>query len=375
MAGSGVSFNNLEAAQAAIQIADIQFACLMCGVAHRTDRQAWKACHTRLGQMLEKDGPVYPFPRLREQLDDISVFPWRLIVCPDLFNEWQACISILETYAKACRFSFPEKAEGSLQQPAPWLPWLTLTYPAFCRELQAKRDEAIQQAADDAEHSKDNVEFVLTRLQALREAVDGNAPYDAARLVFDRVTTHETATVVDCGSNKQRTRHFRSSGVRVSSTIADGQACRAIIPEGIIVARVARDLPFIPPSYGRQYSRMATGCSMVAYPMSYRYSTLEHIAVVRKGLYLAIKEASYAYLYPKSYPIRRQLYHAVLVRDFVAPEYMGALKSCTSAKSYMSAKKRAVALEELQSHTLLDGWPPFSTTEESRKGEADELIL
>ena len=55
MAGSGVSFNNLEAAQAAIQIADIKFACLMCGVAHRTDRQAWKACHTRLGQMLEKD--------------------------------------------------------------------------------------------------------------------------------------------------------------------------------------------------------------------------------------------------------------------------------------------------------------------------------
>ena len=52
MAGSGVSFNNLEAAQAAIQIADIQFACLMCGVAHRTDRQAWKACHTRLVQML-----------------------------------------------------------------------------------------------------------------------------------------------------------------------------------------------------------------------------------------------------------------------------------------------------------------------------------
>lgn len=362
MAGPGVSFNTLETAQAAMQIADIQFACVMCGIAHRTDRQAWKACHARLCQMLDSDPPVYAFPDLRRRFDDITCFPWQLISHPDLFTEWQSTVRSLQTYAEASRPVMPQcrsQNNGNLF----CLPWLALTYPAFYRELEARRLEAARLAADDAQHGQANVTYLTTRLQELCALAGPSASRKVVNLTFDRVAGYETAAVVECGSDKQRTRRFKSNAVKVTGRLPSGQECRAIIPEGDIVARIADDLPFMPSSCAQQYDRAAIECAMDVYPLSYKYGTLEHIAVVRNGLYLAVKEAGYAYLYPKSYPIRRQVYHAVLIRDFVAPEYMGALKSCASARSYASAKKRAVPLEELQGRTLLDGWPPPSAVE------------
>lgn len=360
------SFDDLRTATAAIKLADIEFNCVLCGIRHTTDYTAWRGCVLQLQRIFSREEPIYLFPGLRKYMQCDMKFPWRLFCYPSHFNTWSGIEKDLEDYASQCLLldliDLKERGPGPKTRSVlnDYLPWLALSYDAFSNELRRRRQYICQMATDKAAELENNVDKLLTELAKLEHVVTSMGLPQGSK--FPTVRLSESHTNLNKAHINAAVGNGPGAFIIASTDSKNAPISSVFVPEEAIIQRLRHDFGDIlsPPVAQRRYS-LPKGSAMArtqqdCYPSRCHFALLQHLEFTDDGLYIAIKDHEYIYMFPKSFPIRKQLYHAILIRDYVYPEYIGTLKNVVSASNYSSAVARAVPLAEVRQPILLDDW-------------------